>query len=85
MKERMSLALLKYSLLFKSDLNFSNTFAFKDTIYGLACLACNTAALNKIYQIKGRNLEKPLAISVGKTDDLIKYKVIELNRLNQII
>lgn len=31
-----------------------------DTIYGLACLARNTAGLNKIYAIKGRSMTKPL-------------------------
>jgi tRNA A37 threonylcarbamoyladenosine synthetase subunit TsaC/SUA5/YrdC len=35
-------------------------------------LACNKEALNKIYTIKGRDLAKPLAISVGKSEDLEK-------------
>ena len=44
-----------------------------DTIYGLACLACNTSSLKKIYSIKGRDASKPLAICVGNIDDLAKW------------
>lgn len=44
-----------------------------DTIYGLACLACNKESLSKIYSIKGRDSAKPLAICVGNTTDLAKY------------
>jgi tRNA A37 threonylcarbamoyladenosine synthetase subunit TsaC/SUA5/YrdC len=43
-----------------------------DTIYGVACLACNKDALNKIYTIKGRDSAKPLAITVGRIEDLEK-------------
>lgn len=43
-----------------------------DTIYGVACLACNTSSLQKIYSIKGRDMAKPLAISVGNVHDLEK-------------
>ena len=44
-----------------------------DTIYGLACLACNKESLSKIYSIKGRDSAKLLAICVGNTTDLAKY------------
>lgn len=44
-----------------------------DTIYGVACLACNKNSLDKIYKIKGRNSAKPLAISVGRPEDLEKF------------
>lgn len=44
-----------------------------DTIYGLACLAQNSAAVRKIYDIKGRNGQKPLAICVGEIQDIYKY------------
>jgi tRNA A37 threonylcarbamoyladenosine synthetase subunit TsaC/SUA5/YrdC len=47
-----------------------------DTIYGVACLACNKDSLAKIYQIKGRSLSKPLAIAVGNVEDLEKYDLI---------
>ncbi|XP_041843375.1 yrdC domain-containing protein, mitochondrial isoform X2 [Melanotaenia boesemani] len=51
-----------------------------DTIYGLACLAQNSEAVKKIYDIKGRNGNKPLAICVGEIRDIHKYckvKVVE--------
>lgn len=44
-----------------------------DTIYGLACLAQNPEAVSKIYDIKGRNAQKPLAICVGEVQDIYKY------------
>ncbi|XP_061770979.1 yrdC domain-containing protein, mitochondrial isoform X2 [Nerophis ophidion] len=44
-----------------------------DTIYGLACLAQNTGAVRKIYDIKSRNEQKPLAICVGEIQDIYKY------------
>lgn len=33
-----------------------------DTIYGLACDANDSDAIKKLYEIKGRNEEKPVAI-----------------------
>lgn len=44
-----------------------------DTIYGLACLAQNSEAIRKIYDIKGRNQQKPLAICVGQIQDIYKW------------
>ncbi|XP_010729920.2 threonylcarbamoyl-AMP synthase isoform X1 [Larimichthys crocea] len=44
-----------------------------DTIYGLACLAQNSEAIKKTYDIKGRNGQKPLAICVGEIQDIYKY------------
>ncbi|XP_037128795.1 yrdC domain-containing protein, mitochondrial [Syngnathus acus] len=44
-----------------------------DTIYGLACLAQNSAAVRHIYDIKERNEQKPLAICVGEIHDIYKY------------
>lgn len=43
-----------------------------DTIYGLACLAQNSAAIKKIYDIKGRSQQKPLAVCVGQIQDIYK-------------
>ncbi|XP_026782118.2 yrdC domain-containing protein, mitochondrial isoform X1 [Pangasianodon hypophthalmus] len=44
-----------------------------DTIYGLACLAQNSEAIKRVYDIKGRNGNKPLAICVGEIQDIYKY------------
>uniref|UniRef100_A0A8C7DAW3 Threonylcarbamoyl-AMP synthase n=1 Tax=Oncorhynchus kisutch TaxID=8019 RepID=A0A8C7DAW3_ONCKI len=46
-----------------------------DTIYGLACLAQNSNAIKKVYDIKGRNGEKPLAICVGEIKDIYLVSV----------
>lgn len=43
-----------------------------DTIYGLACLAQNSEAIKRVYEIKGRNGNKPLAICVGEVQDIYK-------------
>ena len=43
-----------------------------DTVYGIAVLAQSTVAVKKLYQIKGRHFEKPIAISVENVDDLNK-------------
>lgn len=49
-----------------------------DTIYGLACLAQNSEAIRKIYDIKGRNQQKPLAICVGQIQDIYKWVLVHL-------
>ncbi|XP_018568999.1 yrdC domain-containing protein, mitochondrial [Anoplophora glabripennis] len=41
-----------------------------DTVYGLACDATNTSAINNLYAIKCRNENKPLAICLGETNDV---------------
>lgn len=50
-----------------------------DTIYGIACLACNTDSLKKIYSIKERDNNKPLAICVSSTNDLQKWSNVTIN------
>ncbi|KAM9310404.1 threonylcarbamoyl-AMP synthase [Pholidichthys leucotaenia] len=54
-----------------------------DTIYGLACLAQNSEAIRKIYDIKGRNGLKPLAISVGEIPDV--YKCCKVNVKKELL
>ena len=47
-----------------------------DTVYGIAALAQSTAAVQKMYEIKDRNFEKPIAISVGNIKDVHKQVYI---------
>ncbi|XP_076827917.1 threonylcarbamoyl-AMP synthase [Brachyhypopomus gauderio] len=58
-----------------------------DTIYGLACLAQNSKAIEKLYNIKGRNVSKPLAICVGEVQDIYKYckVVVKEELLNELL
>lgn len=44
-----------------------------DTLYGVACLAQSTKAIQRIYGIKGRDLSKPIAICVGEVTDVFKW------------
>jgi len=41
-----------------------------DTIYGVACLAQNSAAIGLLYEVKGRSCHKPVAISVASVDEV---------------
>ena len=41
-----------------------------DTIYGIASLAQNSAAIGRLYEVKGRRCSKPLAISVSSVNDV---------------
>ena len=43
-----------------------------DTIYGVACLAQNSEAINLLYEIKKRNYKNPIAISVARIDDIYR-------------
>lgn len=44
-----------------------------DTLYGLACSATNTSGINKLYDIKKRDENKPVAICIGKVSDIPKW------------
>lgn len=44
-----------------------------DTIYGLACSANNEEAIKRLYKIKERNLEKPVAICVSDYEDFLRW------------
>ncbi|XP_023521571.1 yrdC domain-containing protein, mitochondrial-like [Cucurbita pepo subsp. pepo] len=48
-----------------------------DTLYGLACDACSSEAVNRIYEIKGRKLTSPLAICVGDVSDITRFAVAD--------
>ena len=44
-----------------------------DTVYGIAGFAQDSVAIKKIYSVKQRDCNKPLAISVGKVEDVYKW------------
>ncbi|KAK9881539.1 hypothetical protein WA026_016417 [Henosepilachna vigintioctopunctata] len=47
-----------------------------DTIYGIACDATNVTAISKLYSVKCRNENKPLAICLGEVKDLKNWAVV---------
>ncbi|XVE59109.1 hypothetical protein DITRI_Ditri05aG0018900 [Diplodiscus trichospermus] len=48
-----------------------------DTLYGFACDACSSEAVNRIYEIKGRKHTSPLAICVGDVPDIKCFAVTD--------
>lgn len=44
-----------------------------DTVYGLACSANSPSAIKKLYEIKGRDETKPVAICVSNFEELRKW------------
>ena len=44
-----------------------------DTIWGLGCDASNSEAINRLYQIKERDKDKPLLVLLEKKEKLKKY------------
>eukprot|EP00037_Helgoeca_nana_P002672 m.35360 g.35360 ORF g.35360 m.35360 type:complete len:313 (-) comp12767_c0_seq1:56-994(-) len=50
-----------------------------DTIYGVACLAQLTPAINRVYAIKGRVSGKPIAICVAETGDVATYAEVTVS------
>ena len=60
-----------------SSLKSGNIIALPtDTIYGVAALAQSTDAVQKLYQVKGRHKDKPVAICVGQVQDVGKWVTI---------
>lgn len=55
-----------------------------DTVYGVGALIDDVEAIEKIYDLKKRDLQKPLAILAGKIEDILPYiekpspKVVEI-------
>ncbi len=61
------------------------TVAFPtETVYGLGADACNTAAVNKIFEIKGRPNDNPLIVHVHKDFD-ISYLVTEVPEYAKVL
>lgn len=48
-----------------------------DTIYGLACLVSSTSAIEKLYEIKKREIDKPLSICVSNLEDIQTWGVVD--------
>ncbi|XP_043587520.1 yrdC domain-containing protein, mitochondrial [Bombus pyrosoma] len=48
-----------------------------DTIYGLACLVSSTSAIEKLYEIKKREIDKPLSICVSNIKDIQTWGVVD--------
>lgn len=44
-----------------------------DTVWGLGCLVTSSSAIQKLYQIKQREPEKPTAILIGSMDQAREY------------
>lgn len=43
-----------------------------DTVYGLACLPQSAAAVKRVYEVKGRGFDKPLALAFRDTGELFR-------------
>ena len=53
------------------DLKEGKTLVFPtETVYGLACDFQNKEAVEKIYEIKGREKSKPLPVMIGNVEDI---------------
>lgn len=62
----------------KRVLNNGGIIAYPtDTTYGIGCDAENETALKRIFQIKGRNFNKPLSLAFSSLAMLDKYAEIE--------
>ena len=44
-----------------------------DTVYGVGCILGDEEALDKIYELKNRDLSKPLAILVPNSESIKDY------------
>lgn len=44
-----------------------------DTVYGVGCILGDNEALNKIYELKNRDLSKPLAILVPSSESIMPF------------
>lgn len=48
-----------------------------ETVYGLFCVASDDAAFSRIYEIKGRPVEKALALTLSSPEEIKKYTLIQ--------
>ncbi|XP_065315768.1 threonylcarbamoyl-AMP synthase-like [Gordionus sp. m RMFG-2023] len=58
-----------------------------DTIYGIACSAQNIKAVQRLYNVKQRNILKPIAICVADIDQIYKYAEVNVDKcmLNELL
>ncbi|MFQ6117508.1 MAG: L-threonylcarbamoyladenylate synthase, partial [Candidatus Bipolaricaulia bacterium] len=47
-----------------------------ETVYGLGCAAQDREAIARLYRLKRREREKPLALHLGRVEDLFKYALV---------
>lgn len=74
-----------YKLINKEMLN-KKIIAFPtDTIFGVAGIIDDIDAINKIYQIKKRDQDKPLAILAASINDILPYVEIENDNVIKIM
>lgn len=55
-----------------------------DTIYGLACLAANSQAIQRLYQIKRRDEGKPLAICLSNVKEVGMWGILDNISINML-
>lgn len=59
-----------------------------DTVYGLACIAANSRAIQRLYEIKRRDKGKPLAICLSNVKEIGKWGILDdisANMLERIL
>lgn len=56
-----------------------------DTVFGLAAMPSDSVAIEKIYQIKQRDFNKPLVILASSFNEIKPYVQINNQKINQII
>ena len=56
-----------------------------DTIYGVACLAQSSDGIRKIYNLKSRDNQKPLAVLLPDVDTIEKYAVVNDETTSKVI
>jgi len=56
-----------------------------DTVYGLGANVFNEGALKKVYEIKNRDFNKPLSVSVSSLNDLLLIAEIRIEHRDLVI
>ena len=57
-----------------SILNEDGVISFvTDTVWGIGCLPASKKAVDKIYELKGRDRSKPLILMSNSLDNLLPY------------